>query len=487
MVPRAHALITTTQLEALECEQHGALAFGVPPVRIGSWAFEPGRRELRQGEDRQHLTELEHDLLVYLIQNAGKPVSAEVLLRDVWNYAPTVQSRAVPNTIRRLRLKLGDDGHCIVNVYGQGYAIEVPDDGEIIGRRALIQQVHDLLADGGMVTLYGLGGVGKTTIASTVAARFAATWVAAGGQADEMDFLAALARALGLPPARVTRRSVFSVLHQSESQLLVVDGAEGLGPDLHTWLADLRGMGPLAVLVTSRVTSGAEGAIRVDPLAESDAVRLFTRRAGEVRPQEKLSPELAQRLVRLVSGLPLATELAAARLRLLDLESLLADLEQDVAVLGQGDGSLEWALEASWRSLSAPERAALAAMAWVAHPLGVDTLQAVSGQDRWALLDAVDALVRSALLVEQGSRQFHVLDVVRAFVLPRADGEAKAAFVAWAVRRAEALVAEMRTDPSWAPDALVAETPTLLRALEQVGEPEQVATLVLAVLAHDRL
>ena len=93
-------------------------------IRIGTWTFEPERRELRRGEERQHLTELEHDLLAYLARRAGETVAADELLREVWKYAPTVQSRAVPNTARRLRRKLEPEPskpRYLQTVWGAGY------------------------------------------------------------------------------------------------------------------------------------------------------------------------------------------------------------------------------------------------------------------------------------------------------------------------------------------------------------------------------
>ncbi len=75
---------------------------------------------------RVSLTELERDLLAYLAERQGQAVSREELLANVWHYPPTVQSRCVDTTVRRLRRKIeagGEKASVLVSVHGVGYRL----------------------------------------------------------------------------------------------------------------------------------------------------------------------------------------------------------------------------------------------------------------------------------------------------------------------------------------------------------------------------
>ena len=453
------------------------------PIRIGTWHFDPGGRQLRRGTEHCRLTELENDLLAYLVRR-GETVSTEELLQEVWKYAPTVQSRAVIHTVRRVRKKLGDEAGRLISVYGEGYTLDVPDTGMLLGRRAALDEVRRMLAAEGMVTVYGLGGVGKTSLAHQLAAPLDSLWVTCRALTDESDFLSAVARALGLGSARVNRPLVARSLREVTPQILVIDGAEVLGRDMYTWLTDLRALHPVPVLVTSRVSETTTASLRLDPLDASDGVALFARCAREVRAGDPLDAALVHELVRAVSGIPLAIELAAARLRLLDLRTLVADLQRDVAALGQREGSVEAVLRAAFGALQPVEQELLAFVGWVARPVDVGTLEEVSGMSRWALLDALDTLVRASLVVEEG-RRFRVLDVVSRFVSARSPESAVPRLVLWAVQRARAIVAERRQMPDWTPEVLVAEVPMLRQALRHAATDEDRAHLALAVWRFD--
>ncbi|MEM6930775.1 MAG: hypothetical protein AAF602_27825, partial [Myxococcota bacterium] len=237
-------------------------------------------------------------------------------------------------------------------------------------------------------------------------------------------------------------------------------------------------------LITSRVDLGGPASLQLEPLELEEATRLFLRRAHEVRETDAFEPGLVRSVVAAVSGVPLGLELAAARLRLIDLDALAQDLERDLAVLGQRSGSIEGILEATWASLDAIEHRVLAVLARIQRPLDAVALMDAAGIARWPLLDALDTLVRAALVVER-DREFSVLDLVASFVAPREPAAATDAFGRWLVVRAQALTTAMREDPAWTMDALAAEVPTLRAAAERTRTPADRAAITLALAAYD--
>ncbi|MEN0060659.1 MAG: winged helix-turn-helix domain-containing protein [Myxococcota bacterium] len=92
-------------------------------------------------EDQRRLTEL----LAYLCDRPGQVVSAAELLKEVWAYSPNVRSRAVVNTVARLRKKLDPEDHRLGTVYGKGYQLDLPDDGGLIGGREFVANVRSAL------------------------------------------------------------------------------------------------------------------------------------------------------------------------------------------------------------------------------------------------------------------------------------------------------------------------------------------------------
>lgn len=242
--------------------------------------------------------------------------------------------------------------------------------GELVGRRTELAQVTEALRPHRVVTLIGVGGVGKTRLAQSVAAglqpefRDGAWWVSLSGLRDGELVPHAVAEAL--PMAHQTTMPVIDALanYLAERQvLLVLDTCEHLTQELRPVVERLIGASPgLRILATSRRPLGvaAEEALTVEPLPvpgpergtgggpEADAMVLLAERAADAVPgfvvTEAVRSDL-ERLCRQLEGLPLAIELAAARLRELtpaELADRLADRVSDrFAVLGENDAATE--------------------------------------------------------------------------------------------------------------------------------------------------
>ncbi|NEB75632.1 LuxR family transcriptional regulator [Streptomyces sp. SID14478] len=235
--------------------------------------------------------------------------------------------------------------------------------GELVGRRAELAQIEQALGPHRLVTLAGVGGVGKTRVALGVASRMqpgfrdGAWWVRLSGLRDGELLPHAIAEAL--PMSHQTAEPVIDALAHylaRRSALLVLDTCEHLTQELRPVVERLLGAAPeLRILVTSRRPLGlaAEEVLTVEPLsvpgpgraAESDAMVLLADRAAVAVPgftvTEEGRPEL-ERLCRQLEGLPLAIELAAARLRDLsptELTDRMSDRTADrFDVLGESDG-----------------------------------------------------------------------------------------------------------------------------------------------------
>jgi class 3 adenylate cyclase len=277
-----------------------------------------------------------------------------------------------------------------------------------VGRADELDEVAALLEGHRLVTVTGPGGVGKTRLAGEVthrvAGRFAdGVWLAElAGVADPALVPAAVAAALGVQPRRggSVMEAIAEVL-ATRQVLLVLDNCE----HVIAAVAELCGtLLPVAddvrVLVTSREPVGLSGErrFRLRPLGlpeaadgGSEAVALFADRARQVDPHFALSAEtrpLVARLVARLDGMPLAIELAAARVEALGLAQLLDRLDDQFGLLASADRraparhrSLAAAVQWSYQLLGEEERRVFR---WVSVFPGLFTLEAaeaVAGGD----------------------------------------------------------------------------------------------------------
>jgi predicted ATPase len=220
-----------------------------------------------------------------------------------------------------------------------------------------------------LITLTGLGGSGKTRLAERYAASNLLSWSGGVWHADLTaarsgpDVVLAVARALGVPlVADSPENQVARALSARGRVLLVLDNCEQVADEVASLVSSwLEGAGQLAVLATSRRALGVpdERVMEVGPLGADDAARLFVERAGV-----GLDDCDVRGVVDILDRIPLAIELAAARLSVLSFERLREMLSQRFRLLGgRGAGrhaTLRRTLDWSWGLLSDIEQAALA-------------------------------------------------------------------------------------------------------------------------------
>ncbi|MFB9310755.1 putative ATPase/DNA-binding SARP family transcriptional activator [Agromyces hippuratus] len=334
---------------------------------------------------------------------------------------------------------------------------------ELIGRDDDLDAIEQALSAHRLVTILGPGGLGKTRLAHEIAARSAAPTVVvvelASVRTDD-DVTLALASTLGVREASSSQRIADTAIRPDvraritqqlaeRPALLVLDNCEQVVEGAATWTADLLAAVPaLRVLATSR-SPLAIGAEQVYPLAtlaagEPDAepgpaARLFIERARAARPAASLPHEVVQRLCDRLDGLPLAIELAAARVRSMSVEQIEARLADRFTLLAGGDRSaparqrtLAAVIEWSWALLTPAEQAALPRLAWFVDGFGTDAADTVldTADAAWVL----DGLITQSLLAVAddalGLPRYRMLETVREFGQLRLDADERSEVVA---------------------------------------------------------
>lgn len=301
----------------------------------------------------------------------------------------------------------------------------------LIGRASEIQALIWLLRDEGqrLVTIIGLGGVGKTRVAQQVAFNLQTTFregailVALGSIADIHNVPAAIAEALGVALQQVAnaRQRLLELLADREL-LLVLDNFEHLltpaamGDEALQLLSDILLHAPnVRLLVTSRerLRMQRERTFELQglpipspqhPIESAAAVLLFIERAQQVTGHFALSPDNRQAVARicaLLEGMPLAIELAAAWVRLLTCEEIVTEIQRnlDFLALSARDvpvrhHSMRAVFDHSWALLSAEERNTFAQLSVFRGGFRREAAQAVAG----ATLPILAALIDKSLL-----------------------------------------------------------------------------------------
>jgi predicted ATPase/DNA-binding SARP family transcriptional activator len=370
----------------------------------------------------------------------------------------------------------------------------------LFGREADLDRLADLVGESRtrLLVLLGPGGVGKTRLAIAVTRRLARDFaevgfVALAGLSDPGDLASGIAVALGAPlregePARAALLRFLADRHL----LLVLDNFEHLLAGAPLVAELLEACPRLTILVTSRAPMrlAAERLYPVRPLeapaerlvvpmADLEryaAVALFCDRARGREPDFAIDANSAPHvcaICRRLDGLPLALELAAARVALLPPAELAARLDKTLAVLGAGPGdaparqrTLRATIDWSYNLLTADERRAFARFAVFASGATVAAAETVT----CAALDTLDSLVAKQLLIRR-HRRLLMLETVREYALERLAHEPDANAVHerlanWALTAVGAATPHLvREDRVTYLNALEAELPNLTTAL----------------------
>ena len=318
----------------------------------------------------------------------------------------------------------------------------------LVGRDELVRDVADRMRERRLVTLTGVGGVGKTRMALEVGAELAGefpdgVWVVELASVNDPDAVpAALATILGIAPQGDTPLiATVAATLGGKRLLLVIDNCEHLLAAAASAIgAIVARSGQARVLVTSREPLGldTEDVLRVTPLsiaggAASDAVTLFVSRARAARHDFGLrDPDTAEAVTticRTLDGLPLGIELAAARMAAMSAAEIRDRLTDRFRLLsGSTPGpdrqhTLHHAVAWSYDLLTDEERGLLRATAVFAGGFELASIHAVAPDgDAVDVLKHLDSLVRKSLVVADhttASTRYSLFETIRQFAQDR--------------------------------------------------------------------
>lgn len=445
---------------------------------------------MRVGGEPAKLGSRAFDLLVALVERRERLVTKRELLDLVWP-GLVVEENNLQVHVMALRKLLG--AQAISTVPGRGYRFTAPVDAgpavratapprsdgaedcaadlpgaeqavqatpaaapspaPLIGRDVDAAALEALVHEHRLVSMIGAGGVGKSALAQRVLNQTRAAWphgvawVDLAALAEASQVVGAIAASLGLGAAGDDARRALAAALKPYRMLLVLDNAEHLVDEVSAVAAALLAEAPdMHLMVTSQVPLklGVECLFRLDPLplpeanagldqaSSSPPVQLLVERVRAVDRHFVLDPHNLAAIVRTVrrlDGLPLAIEMAAARLPTLGAAGLDTALEARFEALASRQRgaparqrTLRAAMEWTHGLLGAAEQRVFRRLAVFAGSFGLDTAQAVAAADLdgpWAFVDTLSVLVERSLVVIAASEppRYRLLDTPRAYAL----------------------------------------------------------------------
>jgi len=322
-----------------------------------------------------------------------------------------------------------------------------------VGRKREITEIVRLLASSRLLTLTGAAGCGKTRLALRVAAEIGvqyedgAHWVEVARLINDQLVPKAVARVLnvGGKPGRPLVNELLDTL-QDKKLLLVLDNCEHLLSACTQLVETLMQVPGVRILVTSREPLRATGErlYPVRPMAlppaslpaadldQFDSIQLFIERAHAILPDFALTPDNAGIVARIchhLDGIPLAIELASARVNMLSVEQIAARLDDRFNLLAAASHithshhrTLRAAIDWSYDILTVPEQMLLLRISVFAGGCSLASAEAVcvgDGIEREQILELLSSLVNKSLVLAQtlqlGEARYSLLETIREY------------------------------------------------------------------------
>lgn len=447
-------------------------------LSFGPFSLFPARQLLLEGDKPVRLGSRAFDILTALVEHAGELVSKNDLIARVWS-TTFVDDNTLRVHVASLRKALGDGQpgrRYLANIPGRGYRFVAPvelsrpneqplhqgtpparthnlplSQARALGRAETILSLKDQLPQRRFITIVGTGGIGKTTVALAVAEMLLPAYedgvrfVDLAPLDDPQLVPNALGAALGLTVQSESAILQLTAFLRDKQMLVVLDSCEHVAEAAATLAEQLFAGAPgIHILATSREPlraggehvrrlSSLETPARSTDLTAADAlafptVRLFVERAAANSDGFELSdpdaPIVAD-ICRKLGGVPLAIELAAARVDAFGIRQLAVLLDDRFRILRQGKRtaqprhqSLTATLDWSYEFLAEVERVVLRRLSVFAGAFTLESAIAVAGDDNTDVVEGVANLVAKSLIsadVSGSIVQYRLLDTTRAY------------------------------------------------------------------------
>jgi predicted ATPase/DNA-binding winged helix-turn-helix (wHTH) protein len=451
-------------------------------VEFGPYHLDVARRQLRRGGQLLSVGGRAFEILYLLLSRAGAVVEKQEIMEVVWPglFVEDANLRVQISTLRRLLHTGGDDSGYIVNVAGRGYRfvadVRLPNPlaaggpvvgpagvqtgvptrlTRVIGRNELVERLTGELLEHQCISIVGPGGIGKTTVAVSLATSAASLFP------DGINFIDfaplqdaslapnTVASSLGLPVRSENETESILAFLRGRRRLLIFDNCEHVINMATPLVEQICAAAPgVHVVATSREMLAAEGEFihrlvplaippaleqTIDGIASYSAVQLFVERATAIVQSFKLTRKNAGRIAeicRRLDGIPLALELAAGSVDAFGIEGLAQGLDDRFNLLTKGrrtalprQRTLRLTLDWSHDLLSTNERKVLRRLGCFAGSFSLDAAKGVvcdSVLSPEQLTTAVSNLVAKSLLSNEtisGSLRYRLLETTRVYAL----------------------------------------------------------------------
>ncbi len=440
-------------------------------IRFAEWQIWPQLRILLHRGKPVKISARAFDVLVVLVSAEGEVVSKDRLLTQVWGNE-IVEENNLQAQISAIRRVLGRDRHLLTTEFGSGYRFNLssrppvilpeparkspvvfPFLTSILGRDQAVQAVSALMRQHPLVTITGLGGVGKTRLAWEVVNRVRTEYpdgVCVAELAhitDASSLLSVFSQALHLPLAAIHNDHDLSHQLARRECLLMIDNGEHVIKELKPVIALLLNAAPnITMLLTSQVATEMAGEqqyllppLQVPEKEETDfqrlllfpSVRLFIERAQAQRfdfHPSNAELSVIGELCRHLDGLPLAIELAASRLPIMSVSEIYHCLEDRFQLLSNRQSvrvsrhqKIKTTLEWTYQLLNPREQKLFCSLGIFTDMFTVnaviDFLQSPE-ENGWQIVDDLQRLLSLSLIqvsTQVPVTRFRLLETLRQF------------------------------------------------------------------------
>jgi predicted ATPase/DNA-binding winged helix-turn-helix (wHTH) protein len=435
----------------------------------------PGLKLLLKNGNKVDLTARAFDVLWALVRARGEVVTKDELIEHVWA-GSIVEENNLQTHISAIRRALKQDRSLISTDFGRGYRLTLPASARtnqspttkkiespnlpsplttLLGRDSELLDLEQLITANRLTTITGPGGIGKTRLAVEAGRRLLAAFsgrvhLAEMGMIAERDNIwPAIARALGVEATNAGLTAESRVALRGQRLLLIIDSCEHLTEAVAGAVGALLQIGEgLHICITSQEPFGTQGEqiYRIRPLAvppadastmdvvlTHPAAQLFVERSRSYTRDSQFDDATACEIAticRQLDGVPLALELAAARVPTLGVRGVLDGLSDRFRLLTAGQRSalprqrtLRATVDWSHRLLDETERTLFRRLAVFPAGFTVEAAHCVSSpdiEDQWQIIDLLGNLVGKSLLhldVSAPTPRYRFLETIRLYAL----------------------------------------------------------------------